>query len=95
MFVDVPKGTKEGFEKAGKEGYQRGGEIGAGLVAGAGTVAAVAPAVPRVIEAANAVSTWAKANPVKALAIEGLARELGIDPFQLTHKIVKYGKSLF
>jgi hypothetical protein len=95
MYTDVPKGTKENFEKAGNEGYEKGGVIGAGLVTGAGTVAAVAPAVPKVIEAANAVGTWAKANPIKALAIESIARELGIDPFQLTHKIVKFGKNLF
>jgi hypothetical protein len=49
----------------------------------------------KVIDAAKSVETWAKANPLKALAIEGIARELGVDPIQLTHKAVKYGKGLF
>ena len=49
----------------------------------------------KVIAAAKTVETWAKANPLKAIAIEGIARELGIDPVQLAHKAVKYGKGLF
>jgi uncharacterized oligopeptide transporter (OPT) family protein len=28
-------------------------------------------------------------------AVEGIAREIGIDLFQLAHKVVKYGKGLF
>ena len=42
MFVDVPEGQKESFERAGQAGYQKGGAIGAGLVAGAGTLGALA-----------------------------------------------------
>lgn len=49
----------------------------------------------KTIEAAKNVETWVKANPLKAVALEGIARELGIDPIQLTHKAVKYGKGLF
>jgi hypothetical protein len=40
--------------------------------------------------AGSDVVNWAKTNP-----IEGIARELGVDPFQLMHKVVKYGKNLF
>lgn len=49
----------------------------------------------RAIDAAKNAEKWAKANPLKAIAVEGIAHELGIDPIQLTHKIVKYGKGLF
>ena len=46
MFVDVPAGQKESFEQAGQRGYQTGAAIGAGLVAGAGTIGSLlAPTV--------------------------------------------------
>ena len=48
MFVDVPVGTKELFERAGREGYEKGGELGMATVAGGGALAAVAPYVPEI-----------------------------------------------
>lgn len=49
--------------------------------------------VSKVVSGAKDVSTWLKANPVKAVAIEGIAHELGVDPIQLARKIIKYGAS--
>lgn len=48
-----------------------------------------------VVDTAQAVAQWTNANPVKAVAIEALAHEMGVDPFQLLSKVVKYGKHLF
>lgn len=48
QFVDVPVGTKELFEKAGREGYEKGGELGLATVAGGGALAAVAPYIPEI-----------------------------------------------
>jgi hypothetical protein len=44
-----------------------------------------------VVTGAKNVAAWMKANPIKAVAIEGIARELGVDPIQLAHKVIKYG----
>lgn len=49
----------------------------------------------RAIQGAKAIESWVKANPAKAASLEFIARELGVDPFQLVHKVVKYGKNLF
>jgi hypothetical protein len=69
------------------------GEIAA---EGAGKAASLtSKAGSKAVDAAKAVETWAKANPLKAVALEGVAHELGIDPIQLTHKVIKYGKGLF
>jgi hypothetical protein len=48
QFVDVPVGTKELFEKAGQEGYTKGGELGLATVAGGGALAAVAQYIPEI-----------------------------------------------
>lgn len=47
-----------------------------------------------VINAAKTVRAWTKANPIEALALEGVAHKLGVDPYQLTEKVIKYGKGL-
>ena len=94
MFVDVPAGDKDQFEKAGQEGYQKGGVAGAGLVAAGGVGAAATSAIPEIVEAATSVGKWAKANPLATLALTKIAGELGIHPFDMLHKAVKYGKGL-
>jgi hypothetical protein len=91
MFVDVPSGTKDQFEKAGQEGYQKGGVAGATAVAGAGLAAT---ALPEIVKAATAVGKWAKANPLSTLALTKIADEMGVHPFAMLHKAVKYGKGL-
>ncbi|HEY6768000.1 MAG TPA: hypothetical protein VI386_24865 [Candidatus Sulfotelmatobacter sp.] len=62
--------------------------IGAGVEASEGVATSF-------VDKARTVYQWAKANPLKAAAIEGIAREVGVDPIQLAHKVVKYGKGLF
>jgi hypothetical protein len=47
-----------------------------------------------VIKGVKSVPAWLKANPIKALAIEGIAHELGVDPIQLAHKVLKYGSGV-
>jgi hypothetical protein len=91
MFVDVPTGDKDQFEKAGQEGYQKGGVAGAGLVAAGGIAATAAP---EIVEAATTVGKWAKANPLSTLALTKIADELGVHPFDMLHKAAKYGKGL-
>jgi hypothetical protein len=84
---------------ADKASFERGKAAGAfsvPLVAGATLAATAAPeVVPRVVDKAKAVYQSAKANPIKATAVETIAGEMGIDPFQLMHKAVKYGQNLF
>jgi hypothetical protein len=46
------------------------------------------------IEIAKQVEVWVAKNPAKAYMLEKVANELGIDPFQLAHKVVKYGKDI-
>lgn len=48
MYVDVPVGTKELFERAGRKGYETGSELGMATVAGGGALAAVAPYIPEI-----------------------------------------------
>jgi hypothetical protein len=76
----------------------------AALVTGAGVTGATAATalteaapnlIPSVVDKAKAVVEWAKTNPIKATAIETIAHEMGVDPFQLMHNAVKYGKNLF
>ena len=52
--------------------------------------------VSKVVSVAQrAQRQWLKVvNPVKAVAIEGIAHELGVDPIQLARKIIKYGSGL-
>jgi hypothetical protein len=48
-----------------------------------------------VVDTAQTIAKWTKENPIKAVAVEALAHEMGIDPFQLLGKVIKYGKNLF
>lgn len=62
----------------------------------ASEVSAKGPSMARqgvsgVVAGAKSVAEWLKANPVKAMAVETLAHELGIDPIQLAHKVLKFG----
>ena len=47
-----------------------------------------------VVKSIKAVPAWMKANPVKAIGVEAVAHELGVDPIQLAHKLLKYGGEL-
>jgi hypothetical protein len=78
-----------------KQQFEQGKAVGAVSVPIVAGATAAATAAPSIVEAAGDVYKWANANKLKAAAIEGIARELGIDPFQLAHKVVKYGKGLF
>ena len=84
---------------ADKASFERGKAAGAAsvpLVAGATLAATAAPeVVPNVVDKAKAVVEWAKANPIKAVAIQQIANEMGIHPFDLMHSAIKYGKNLF
>jgi hypothetical protein len=64
----------------------------AGLTTGVSEALDVAPSL---LELATKVGPWVKANPYKALAVESIAHEMGIDPIQLAHKVIKYGTGLF
>lgn len=46
------------------------------------------------LKSVKAVPTWMKENPVKAVLIEAAAHELGVDPIQLAHKLLKFGPSI-
>jgi hypothetical protein len=46
------------------------------------------------MKSVKAVPTWMKENPVKAVLIEAAAHELGVDPIQLAHKLLKFGPSI-
>ncbi len=84
---------------ADKASFARGkaaGAISVPVVAGATLGATAAPElVPSVVQKAKSVVEWAKANPIKSIAIGKIADELGIHPFDLMHAAVKYGKNLF
>src|SRR5579864_886263 len=84
---------------ADKASFARGkaaGAVSVPLVAGATAGALAAPeVVPQIVQKAKAVAEWAKANPIKSVAIAKIADELGIHPFDLMHSVVKYGKGLF
>jgi len=84
---------------ADKASFARGkaaGAVSVPLVAGATLGATAAPEIiPAVVNKAKAVVEWAKANPIKSVAIAKMADELGIHPFDLMHAAVKYGKNLF
>lgn len=45
QYVDVPIGHKKAFEKAGQEGYEKGGEIGLATLGAAGALAALPEAI--------------------------------------------------
>ena len=47
--------------------------------------------VSGVVSGAKGAAAWLKANPVKALVLEGIARQMGIDPIQLVSKVIKLG----
>lgn len=68
------------------------GAAGAAALAAPGEASEVGSSL---VDKAKAIYEWAKLNPFKAAGVEGIAREMGVDPFQLAHKVVKYGKNLF
>jgi hypothetical protein len=72
------------------------GALSVPVVTGA-TVGATAAseAIPSLVDKAKTIVEWAKTNPIKAATLEGIAREIGVDPFQLVHSAIKYGKNLF
>src|SRR5438552_11791704 len=84
--------------EADKTSFAKGkaaGAVSVPLVAGATLGATAAPEIlPAVVNKAKAVVEWAKANPIKSVAIAKMADELGIHPFDLMHSAVKYGKNL-
>jgi hypothetical protein len=69
-------------------------ETGAGVV-GASALTGAPEVIPEIVQKAKTVAEWAKANPIKSVAIAKIADELGIHPFDLMHSVVKYGKNLF
>jgi len=72
------------------------GAVSVPVVAGATLAATAAPEIiPQAVQKAKAVAEWAKANPIKSVAIAKIADGLGIHPFDLMHSVVKYGKNLF
>jgi len=83
MFVDVPSGTKDQFEKAGQEGYQKGGVAGATLVAGAGLVdpvmAAIGAHLGTLKTIANLAKKWGWAGDVGYREARELYKEFSGD----------------
>jgi hypothetical protein len=77
MYVDVPVGTKELFERAGRKGYETGAEIGMGTVAAAGGAAAAMPVLevlaPHLPEIDKVIKI-AKALGYASLSLESLQR---------------------
>jgi hypothetical protein len=69
-------------------------ETGAGVV-GASALTAAPEIIPQIVQKAKVVAEWAKANPIKSVALAKIADELGIHPFDLMHSAVRYGKNLF
>lgn len=59
------------------------------------TPSVAAKTASTVVDTAQTIAKWTKENPIKAVAVEALAREIGVDPFQLLGKVIKYGKNLF
>ena len=59
------------------------------------TPSVAAKTASTVVDTAQTIAKWTKENPIKAVAVEALAREMGVDPFQLLGKVIKYGKNLF
>lgn len=82
--------AKEALKNVGQAAL----ETGAGVV-GASALTAAPEVVPEIVNKAKAIAEWAKANPIKSVAIAKIADELGVHPFDLMHKVVKYGKNLF
>ena len=73
MFVDLPPGQGKSFEQAGQQGYQTGGMVGAGMVAGAGLAVANIGKIPGLLKSAY---DWASANPVKAYLLYEASKDL-------------------
>jgi hypothetical protein len=82
-----------------RQNFERGkaaGAVSVPIVAGATVGATALPeVVPSVVQKAKAIAEWAKANPIKSVAIAKIADELGVHPFDMLHSLVKYGKNLF
>lgn len=84
---------------ADKASFARGkaaGAVSVPVVAGATIGATATPElIPSIVQKAKDVVEWAKANPIKSVALAKMADELGVHPFDLMHSAVKYGKNLF
>ena len=95
-LTGMPTPNMTAADRASFERGKAAGAVSVPIVAGAALGAtAASEAVPAVVNTAKNVLTWTQANPIKAGALEVIARELGIDPIQLTRKAIKYGTHLF
>lgn len=95
-LTGMPTPNMTAAERASFEKGKAAGAVSVPIVAAAATGATAAPeVVPEIVNKAKAVAEWAKANPIKSVAIAKIADELGVHPFDLMHKVVKYGKNLF
>ena len=70
------------------------GETAAG-VAGASALGPTIASAPTVIDKARDVVAWADKHAGKAAILNTIADQLGIHPFDLLHKVAKYGADLF
>jgi hypothetical protein len=86
--------AKEGLKNLGAAALETAAGV-TGATAATALIDGVPTTVPNVVDKAKAVVEWAKANPIKSVAISQIANELGVHPFDLMHAAVKYGKNLF
>jgi len=95
-LTGMPTPNMTDADKASFAKGKAAGAVSVPLVAGATLGATAAPEIiPSVVQKAKSVVEWAKANPIKSVAIAKMADELGIHPFDLMHTAIKYGKNLF
>ena len=95
-LTGMPTPNMTEADKASFEKGKAAGAISVPVVAGATLGATATPeVVPEIVQKAKAVAEWAKANPIKSLAVAKIADELGVHPFDMMHSVVKYGKNLF
>jgi hypothetical protein len=98
-MVDIGAGalgglfTSSAITKAGPAVPAGRDALGRFLPWAASKVTAEGPSVARqgvskVVSGAKSVAAWLKENPVKALAVETFAHEMGVDPIQLAHKVI-------
>ncbi len=95
-LTGMPTPNMNATDRASFEKGKAAGAISVPVVAGATIGATAAPeVVPDIVNKAKAVAEWAKANPIKSVALAKIADELGIHPFDFMHSVIKYGKNLF
>ena len=95
-LTGMPTPNMTAADKASFERGKAAGAVSVPIVAAGTAGATAAPEIiPQVVQKAKAVAEWAKANPIKSVAIAKIADELGIHPFDFMHSVVKYGKNLF